>query len=456
MSDDAYTPPTLRDLARLAWPMVLGRAAQSVLGFADAALVAPLGDDALAATSNGSLNAFALFMLPTGVVFLVQSFAAQLHASGDRARLRRFGAYGLAVAALTELAALATIPLAPWVLARSGYSPAVQSLMASFLAWRLLGAGFSVGLEALANWFGGQGNTRVGLVANVTVMALNVPLAYLLIHGGGPIPAMGVRGAALANTLATVTGFAVLLAAYTRELRGAPRTPLRASEFLRLLRFGLPNGVNWFLEFAAFLFFVDVVFVRLGTQPLAALMAVLQLNSLAFMPAFGVASANAIHVAAALGARAPDAVPAMVRRAAAVASAWMLVVGVAYALFPRALLRLFSDGGATSAGFVSVGAALLLVSVAWQLFDAVGMVLAEALRAAGDTAWPMTVRIAISWGLFVPVTLAAVRGGAGPAGALGWVVAYMIVLCAVLIARFRAGAWRRMDLTGAGPDAGPA
>jgi MATE family multidrug resistance protein len=199
------------------------------------------------------------------------------------------------------------------------------------------------------------------------------------------------------------------------------------------------------------MFFIDVVFARLGTQALAALMAVLQLNTVAFMPAFGVASANAIHVGGALGAGAPGAVPRMVLRAAMVTAVWMLCVGAVYALLPAALLRLFSDGGAGAEGFVSVGAALLLVSVAWQLFDAASMVIAEALRAAGDTAWPMAARIAISWGLFVPITLFAVRRGAGPVDALAWVVAYMALLTALLFARFRAGAWRRMDLAGAEP-----
>jgi hypothetical protein len=45
----------------------------------------------------------------------------------------------------------------------------------------------------------------------------------------------------------------------------------------------------------------------------------------------------------------------------------------------------------------------------------------------------------------------AVRRGAGPVDALAWVVAYMALLTALLFARFRAGAWRRMDLAGAEP-----
>jgi len=128
--------PTVRALFALAWPMILGRAAQSVVGFTDAVMVAPLGPDALAATGNGALNAFAVFMLPLGVVFIVQSFAAQLSGRHDPARLRRYGWYGLGVALLSEAVALALIPAVPWLLARADYTPAVSALMSDYIALR--------------------------------------------------------------------------------------------------------------------------------------------------------------------------------------------------------------------------------------------------------------------------------------------------------------------------------
>jgi len=443
-----YRVPSLRDLFALAWPVVLSRAAQSVVGFTDAVFVAPLGQDALAATGNGALNAFAAFMLPLGVAFIVQSFAAQLH-GGDRARLRRYGRYGLGLAALTELAAVALLPVVPWLLAKADYSLAVRGLIGDYVAIRLLGVGAAVGMEALGNWFGGQGDTRVGFVASLLVMAVNVPLAWVFIHGGLGVPAMGVRGAAIASILATVAGFAYTLAAFARAGRGlVGEVGWRWEEFRRMLRFGLPNGVNWFLEFAAFLVFIDVVFAGMGTAPLAALLAVLQLNSVVAMPAFGLSSAGAIHVGQALGAGAHDVVPRLVRRTALVACAWMGVASVAYALTPRLLLGPFAPRGAEAAAFLAVGVPLLRVAVAWNLFDAAAMALSESLRAAGDTAWPMRARIAVSWGLFVPLTVATARAGAGPVATLAWVVFYMAALTALLAWRFRGGAWRAMELTG--------
>jgi MATE family multidrug resistance protein len=450
--DTPYRAPTLRGLFTLAWPVILARAAQSVVGFTDAVFVASLGPDALAATGNGALNAFAVFMLPLGVAFIVQSFAAQLHGGGDLVKLRRYGWYGLGLAGLAQAAALAFIPAVPWLLARADYTPAVRGLMAEYVAIRLLGVGAAVGTEALGNWFGGQGNTRVGLVASVIVMVLNVPLAWLFIHGGLGVPAMGVRGAAIASVVATCAGLAYAGAAFEREGRSVEGSVgWRGEEFRRMLRFGLPNGVNWFLEFAAFLFFIDVVFAGMGTAALAGLMAVLQLNSVAFMPAFGLSSAGAIHVGQAIGRKALDVVPRLVRRTTLVACAWMGAVGVLYALTPRLLLHPFAPGDpAARAAFVEAAVPLLRVAVAWQLFDATAMAIGEALRAAGDTAWPMRARIAVSWGLFVPVTIATARAGAGPAVTLAWVVVYMGALTALLVWRFRSGAWRAMELTGEG------
>jgi MATE family multidrug resistance protein len=317
--------------------------------------------------------------------------------------------------------------------------------MAGFLVVRLAGIGAAVGTEALGNWFAGQNNTHVSLVASLVVMALNVPLAWALIHGRLGLPALGVQGAALASTLATWAGFLVAALAFARAPRALPTGRLRLRELLRFVRYGLPNGLNWFVEFAAFLVFVDVVFARLGTPALAALMAVLQLNSLAFMPAFGVASAGAIQVGNALGAGAPDAVPALVRRTTLVAVAWMVLVGVGYGAAPAALLAVFAKGdGALE--LATVGVRLLWVSIAWQLSDALSVVLSEALRAAGDTTWPMAARIALSWVFFVPAAWWTARAGGGPVAVLLWVVVYITLLAALLYARFRRGAWRTMDL----------
>ncbi len=438
----------LRPLLALAWPIVVSRSSQVVVGIADAVMVAHLGAAALAATTAGAFNAFTFFILPMGTVFIVSSFSAQLFGMGDLRGARRYAWYGLAVAAAAGLLGALSLPLVPLVLAPLPYAPEVRALMEDYLAIRLLSAGAVVGTEALANYYGGLGNTRLPMRASVAAMLLNVAGCFVLIDGRLGAPALGVRGSAIAGSAATGAAFLGLFAVFVLDGRraGGPG-PFRIRELLRLLRYGLPSGLNWFFEFLAFSFFTNVVVAGLGTISVAALMAVIQVNSAAFMPAFGIASAGAILVGQAIGAGAKDRVPGTVGLAFAVAAVWQAVVGLAYLLAPDLVLAGFARDPASAGDLLAAGRRMLLLSVGWQLFDAAASVLAEALRAAGDTAFTLWARLAIAWLVFAPGSWVTVRVfGGGDAAAVAWLAAYLALLALVLFARFRSGAWRRIVL----------
>jgi MATE family multidrug resistance protein len=437
----------LRALLALAWPIVVSRSSQVVVGIADAVMVAHLGPAAIAATSAGGLNAFTFFILPMGTVFIVSSFSSQLFGMGDLGGARRYAWYGLAIGAATEAVALALVPAIPSFLSALPYAPDVRALMEGYLAVRLLSAGAVVGLEALGNYYGGLGNTRLPMRASVAAMALNVLGNWLLIGGHLGAPALGVVGAAWASSASTAVAFLALFAVFVREGRRLGTGTLRAQELWRVLRFGLPSGLNWFFEFLAFAFFLNVVVAGLGTTPTAAFMAVIQVNSVAFMPAFGIASAGAILFGQAIGAGRKADAPAVVGLALAVAAAWQSLVGLVYLAVPELVMSSFARDPASARELVEVGRRMLLLSVAWQLFDATASVLSESLRAAGDTAFTMWVRIAIAWAIFAPGSWISVRVlGGGDVAAVAWMVGYLALLATALLLRFRSGAWRRIVL----------
>jgi multidrug resistance protein, MATE family len=445
----AATRPPLGVLLRLAWPIVVSRAAQVVVGISDALMVAHLGPGALAATTAGAFNAFSFLILPMGIVFIVASFSSQLAGRGDLAAARRYGFHGLLVAGFAQLAALAMLPLVGPALGLLDYAPEVGAPMARYLEVRLLSIGAAAGLEALANYYGGLGNTRLPMRANVAAMALNVAGNWVLIDGHLGAPALGVTGAAAASSLATWLAFLGLAGVFLAEGRRAGRLvpALRWAEFRRLLRFGVPSGLNWFFEFFAFSFFVNVVVAGLGTTALAAMMAVFQLNSVAFMPAFALASAGAILVGQAIGAGRRDDVPGVVRLTFATAGSWEGLVGLAYVAAPALLMAPFAREASSAAELVAVGSRILALSAVWQLADAAVATLAEALRAAGDTAFTLWARLGVAWAVFVPGSWFTVRVlGGRDLVATGWIAAYLGLLALVLLVRFRGGAWRRIVL----------
>jgi MATE family multidrug resistance protein len=446
-----FAPPTMRALLTLAWPIIVQRAAQVVVGFTDAIMVADLGEAALAATTAGSTNSFLAFILPMGMVFVVASFSSQFKGKGDLAGARRYGWYGLSVALAASVFAIASTLVVPDVVGVFGYAPDVARDMTTYLEIRLLGAGFVVGLEALGSFYGGLSNTRLPMIAQVVAMVLNVALNYALIGGHWGAPALGVAGAAWASVIATVVGFGLLFACFVTQFghdRVRERARFEMKELMRLVRFGFPSGLNWFFEFAAFAFFINVVVTALGTTALAALMAVLQLNSMSFMPAFGLSSAGAVFVGQAIGAGRRDDVPGILKLALIATCTWQGLVGISYLVVPSLLLRPFEVDALATTEFIAVAVWMLRISAAWQLFDAVVNAISEALRAAGDTAFTLWARLAIAWTLFVPGAWIAVRTlEGGVTAAMLALLAYLGVLALVLWLRFKNGAWRRIELT---------
>ncbi len=451
----SLAPIRLATLLTLAWPIVMARATQSVMGFFDALMTAPLGEDALAAAATGALNTFAIMILPLGTAFIVQSFASQLAGRGDLAAARRYAWYGLVLALFTAVLGLVATPFLPRALQIFEYEPNVRALMTEYLQLRLLSLGAIVGTEVLGSWYGGIGNTRYQMIAGVVAMVSDLFFNWVLIYGNLGAPAMGVAGSALSSTIGSWLGFAVIAFAMWRGWGGAGRAPaqleLKAKELWRMIRFGFPNGLNWFLEFSAFALFFNVVMAHLGTIPLAALNVAMEINSVSFMPAFGMASAGAILVGQAVGRGARHEVWPIVRMTALVTLGWMAPIGAIYFLFPDFLVGWFAPPGKNAAEMLAIGATMLAISSAWQLFDAVAMTLSESLRACGDTTWCLWARIGLAWFVFTPAAFVAVfvlKGGI--VAAMICLVGYVALLALVLAWRFRSGAWRKIDLIGEG------
>lgn len=447
----AAPAPGVRALLALAMPMVLARATQAVISFADYYQVRSLGPEAQIATATGGINVYAFVILPMGLAFIIQSFVAQLVGSGQRSATPRFAWYGLGISAISGAIALAAAPLVPVLLALTDFAPGVQSAMSSYMSIRLTAVAAIVATEALGNWYGGLGNTRMQMTAGVIAMVVNIALNWVLIEGQLGLPALGVDGAALASSLASWSGFAFLAVCFWLRRGNAPEPsrPLGLSrrEFRRVLRFGLPNGLNWFLEFGAFQMFINVVFADLGTTATAAFNAIISINSVSFMPAFGLASSGAILAAQAIGARRRDLVWPHVRTTLLCTTVWMGVIGLVYAIIPTPLLQLLVSRSDEGAAVVAVGTSMLIMSAAWQLFDAVAMTFSESLRAAGDTRWTMAARLLLAWFLFFPgAYLAVVVAGGGPLAAMLALVVYLVVLSAALVLRFRSGAWKRIEI----------
>lgn len=452
MAEAQRDKASLTALLGLAWPVLIAFASRSVIGFSNAVMVAPLGEDALAAVTTGALDIYAVNMLWLGTVTIVQSFVSQLRGRGEPEAIAQYAWYGLCVAAVAQAVALVSLPWLGDIIGWFGYESRVRVDMTEYIGVRLLAIFAAVGMEALAGWFRGLGDTRTAMLGGMIAMVLSIVGSYLLLEPHGPLPGYGVSGCAWASVGAAWAGFAFLYWRYRAVRRAslATQTPPRWSEFVRVLRYGVPSGVNWFLEFSALALFINLVVSRLGTTTLAAFNVVLQLNSISFMPAFGVATAGAILVGEAIGRRSFEDVGPMVKLTSRVACAWMGSVAIVYVTCGTLLMRFFQPRDLPAESMVEIGGTMLTFAAFWQLFDALGMTFGEALRAAGDTTWCMAAQLTLAWLVFTPVACVAVLVLGGSVDSMmASLLVYTALVAVAYGLRFASNGWRRIELVAA-------
>jgi len=182
---------------------------------------------------------------------------------------------------------------------------------------------------------------------------------------------------------------------------------------------------------------------RMGDRAMAASHAMVQLLSLSFMQAVGIAIASGALVGRYVGARDLEAAERSHRSALKLGVALAVVVATLFLGAPGFLLRLFTD----DPDVLVAGRPLLVLGAVFQLIDALGIIASGSLRGAGDTRWPFLVQATLAWALRIPlVYLMAVVLSGGVFGAWLGELGYVTVLSAVLLAHFRRGRWRTLRI----------
>lgn len=442
-----HRPGGVREVALLAYPVVLTQLSVTLMGVVDIAMVGRLGPVELAAVGFGGNWMWTLFCFFIGSAGVVQTFVSQNHGSGQSHLCGAWswqGAY-LVIPMTVVTGALLLIgigPLLDLVLPSENMRPLTQT----YMSIRMVGAVGMVGGYVFSSFFRGIGDTRTPLYATLIGNAINLVLDYGLIFGRLGLPEWGVAGAAVATSLAEWAFCILMLGLFLRrKMRQNYRTaPVRIdwSAQKRLFRTGFPIGGQWATEMLFFSVFLTMV-AHLGDIPMAASQAFISLLSLSFMQAAGVGIAVATLVGRYIGASQPEHVKASFSSGQKIAFGISGLIAALFLLFPDALMRIFTD----SPEVIEMGRRLLLLGAFYQIFDAVCIVTDNALRGAGDTRVPFAARFVLACVVLMP--LAWYLGFYMDGGLEGlWIASGidLIVLAAFLIWRFRSGAWRAIQI----------
>ncbi|WP_418514619.1 MATE family efflux transporter [Deinococcus sp. RM] len=435
-------PPGLRaetgQLLRLAAPVIVSQFSLNALALISTAVIGRLGAGPLAAVAYGSATYYLGFIVLVGVMLAVAPRVAAAHGARDTRGVARAAHAGLWLAGLLSALFLPVAFLAAHLIARGAPAGIDGELAGTYLRLYALGMPATLAFSALRGALEGTGQPRVVTAVALGAVGVAGLLSPALSYGWGALPALGLRGAALA-TITASWGSALTLAWVAR--RRLPRPALPRAEVMgelrALLRLGWPIGLTLGAEGGLFTV-TSLLMARFGPQALAAHNVALQVITAVFMVPLGLATATGIRVAQHAGAGQLR----LSRRAGllgmALAIAVMLLVSLTYVLTPELVIGVFVNvRDPANAALVGSAAALLLIATLFQAFDGLQVTANAALRGLQDTRWPLMISLVAYWALGLGSGAALAFGlGLGPRGLWFGLTAGLCFAGVTLLARF--------------------
>jgi len=446
ISDGGY-----REVLKIAIPLILSTGAWAVLHFVDRMFLAWYSPEALAASMPAGILNFSILSLFMGTASYVNTFVAQYHGAGRDYRIGPALWQGIYVSILGGLALVCLIPLAGPIFRLVGHDPLVQRNEVEYFQILCLGGGPAAASSALSGFFTGRGKTWPVMWVNSLSTAVNLVMDYALIFGNWGFPELGIKGAAIATVLAGSFSFFVYMALISTRANNKTYCTLKGWRlekelFWRLVRFGFPSGVQFFLEMAGFTIFILLV-GRLGTESLAATNIAFNINTLAFMPMIGFGMAVSVLVGQYIGKKKPELAQRCVYTGFHMTFIYMTSIAAAYVLIPDIFLAPFA-AQADPEGFSEIHkiTVILLRFVAiYCIFDTMNIIFASAIKGAGDTRFVMFMVVMVSsLVLAIPTYVAIVILGYGLMFSWILVTVYVVVLGLVFFFRFLGGKWKSM------------
>lgn len=421
----------LAALWKLALPLALAQAGQALMGLVDTAVVGRVSATAQGAAGLGNSLTFTLIFFGMGLMMGLDPLISQAIGANDTHRARSLYWAGVWLAVLASMGVMALIACVPSVLVPFGVEPAVARGASEFIWWRLPGVPAVLLFIAARAYLQAVGRAQVMFWAMLAANVANFGLDVLLVFGAGPIPPLGIAGAAISTTLCSWLQWGVLVWSLGPREPGVVRR-FDARAVRQASRLGLPIGLHLIAESGIFSL-VGLFAARLGEAFIAAHQIALVWASFSFCVAVGIGSAGGVRVGYGVGRRDTPAVRRAGFVAFAAGASFMATAALGFIAFPTQLAKVMS----TQPQVIEVAASLFWVTAVFQISDGVQAIGAGVLRGVGDTRFVFWTNIIGHWGLGLPVAyLLGVRGSYGVVGLWWGLSAGLTAVGVCLLIRF--------------------
>jgi multidrug resistance protein, MATE family len=440
-----------RQVLALAFPLILSTGSWSVQHFVDRMFLTWYSPEAIAASMPSGLLNYTVMSLFIGTASYVGTFVAQYYGAGRPDRIGPVIWQGIYVGLIGTGVMMLTYPFAGTFFQWIGHGPKVQEYETVFYRVLCFGAAPVLAAAAMSGFFSGLGKTWAVMWVNIVATAVTLVGDYILIFGRWGFPELGIKGAAIATVLSGWVAFGIYLMlfarpSYNKKYRLLEGWRFDGVLFKRLLYFGFPSGVQFFLDIAAFTVFLLLV-GRLGTANLAATNIAFNINTLSFMPMIGFGIAVSVLVGQNLGKNRADLAEKSVYSGFHLTFFYMTTIALLYFFVPDIFVRPFAaqTNPEEFSQIREISLILLRFVAIYSVFDTMNIIFSSALRGAGDTRYVMIMFIFLPSVLFVLpsyIALVVLKSNLYVA----WTIAslYIIILGFCFLFRFLRGKWKSM------------
>lgn len=439
-----YTEGSIgRAIFLLSVPMVLEMMMESLFAVADVFYVAHLGSNAVATVGLTESLLTLVYTVAMGLSIGASATVARRIGERDRKGAAHAATQAIVLGLIVAVAiGIGGVLLAPRLLMLLGASSGVIANGTTY-ARVMLGGNIVIMMLFLINAiFRGAGDAAIAMRVLWLANIINIILAPCLIFGVGPLPELGLTGAAIATTIGRGIG---ALYALSKLLRPGARVSISGERLsidpplmLRLLKLSSEGALQVFIGMASWIGLVRIV-SSFGSDALAGYTIGFRVILFALLPTWGMSNAAATIVGQSLGANKPERAERAVWKAGFYSMCFLGVVGLVFVIFSRQIISLFTS----EQDVVGYGVNCLRIVASGFLFYAYGMVLTQSFNGAGDTWTPTLINLFVFWLFEIPLAyVLAVPAGLGPTGVFLAITIAFSVLALVSAYVFRKGRWK--------------
>lgn len=446
-----YTQGSIKTaIVLLAIPMILELSLESVFAVVDMYFVGHLPNAKESVATVGLTESVISLVYTLGIGLSVGATAIVARRVGEKnfEDASRSGAQAIIVSCIFSLLlCFIGVFFASNILALMGAKPEVIKQGTIFTKIMFLGTPSIILLFLINGIFRGAGDAAMAMKSLWIASGVNIILCPILIYGLGPLPALGLKGAAIATVIGRTSG--VIYQCYHLFKKG--RTIELVKSYFKwnwpiiknLLSVATPATAQFFIQSGSWIVLAYLV-SRTGSTNASAGYQIAIRNVVFFiLPAWGLSNAAATLVGQNLGAKQPERAQQSVLLTTKYNVFFMGLVTVLFVFFSKPIIGIFTSDG----DILNYGSHALQIIGLGYIFYGIGMVMIQSLNGAGDTKTPTWINIVCFWMIQIPLAwLLAIHFKMGPTGAFIAIPSAETVLALAAWYFFKKGKWKTVQV----------